>query len=352
MNKPLLSIAIPTYNRATLLDKSLSNLLPQISKYRDIIEIIISDNASKDNTQGIIKKHKFKNKSLEIIDFLQPKNTGYYGNFKKCRELSNGYYFWILSDNEHINDNVIPMIIQTLKSKKELACLYLRNIKSTKYSNDFQVYDTTFTNLIEEHEDIPLTLISAVIMLNYKDEDDLLYHKFRNNLFLGFLFVCNALINHNKAIVVEGNIYISEFSFVTFNIFEAWTRHITECVDYLMEKKIFNQFIKQKFIEYYLKKNVYNQIKYMLANKKIHNIKYKDKKEILDNLYSFYSDNPYFNRKFSTFFKKPLWYLYVKYNVSLSFQKLINRIRRLWLCLKKGNVNCFISLIKRKLKKS
>jgi glycosyltransferase involved in cell wall biosynthesis len=352
MNKPLLSIAIPTYNRAILLDKLLSKLLPQIFQYRDIIEIIISDNASEDNTQDIIKKYKLKNKSLQIIDFLQSQNTGYYGNFKKCRELSNGHYFWILSDNEHISDNVIPLIVKTIKSNKEFACLYLKNNKSSKYSNDFQVYDTTFSKLTDKLEAYKLTLISAVIMLNLKDEDEILFNQFMGNSFLGFLFLCKILSTYNKVIVIEGYIYNSAHAFVTFDIFNSWTNDISECVEYLKNRKVFDDHLKNRFIESYLKNNVHTQVKYMLANKKIHNNKYKDKRAILNNLYYYYSDIPYFKRVFYTFYKKPLWFLYIKYNVSLSIRKLINRFQRLLVYLKKRKLNCFISQIKQKLNKS
>lgn len=49
--KPLLSICIPTYNRAEYLAKSLDTLvcLPEFNSSE--VEVVISDNASTDNTQ-------------------------------------------------------------------------------------------------------------------------------------------------------------------------------------------------------------------------------------------------------------------------------------------------------------
>ena len=46
---PLLSICIPTYNRAQFLDVSLRELISQASEISDSIEIVISDNASTDS---------------------------------------------------------------------------------------------------------------------------------------------------------------------------------------------------------------------------------------------------------------------------------------------------------------
>jgi abequosyltransferase len=58
--QPILTIAIPTYNRDFILSKALDNLLPQLSIYEDDIELIISDNASTDNTQEVIKEKQLK----------------------------------------------------------------------------------------------------------------------------------------------------------------------------------------------------------------------------------------------------------------------------------------------------
>ena len=52
----LLTIAVPTYNRAELLNKQLAWLAKSIKGYESECEIIISDNCSEDNTQEIVKK--------------------------------------------------------------------------------------------------------------------------------------------------------------------------------------------------------------------------------------------------------------------------------------------------------
>ena len=60
MNRPLLSITIPTWNRAPILEIALSQLLPQLIEFKDSIELIISDNCSTDNTSEVINKFKLK----------------------------------------------------------------------------------------------------------------------------------------------------------------------------------------------------------------------------------------------------------------------------------------------------
>ena len=65
MNK-LLSICIPTYNRAQFLPALLESIITQINGHEDKVEIIVSDNASTDNTKQITQndksaEHFFKN---------------------------------------------------------------------------------------------------------------------------------------------------------------------------------------------------------------------------------------------------------------------------------------------------
>ena len=63
-NNPLISIGVPVYNEEKNISKCLKNILSQ--SYKNI-EVIISDNNSKDNTLKICKKFKKKDKIIKII---------------------------------------------------------------------------------------------------------------------------------------------------------------------------------------------------------------------------------------------------------------------------------------------
>ena len=54
----LLTISIPTYNRAQMLDRQLKWLAFELMGYEDDCEIIISDNCSPDNTEEILEMWK------------------------------------------------------------------------------------------------------------------------------------------------------------------------------------------------------------------------------------------------------------------------------------------------------
>jgi glycosyltransferase involved in cell wall biosynthesis len=62
--KPLLSICIPTYNRADVLDKSIASIVKQPEFISEDVELIVSDNASDDNTEDVVKKYQEQYKNI------------------------------------------------------------------------------------------------------------------------------------------------------------------------------------------------------------------------------------------------------------------------------------------------
>lgn len=91
---PILSITIPTYNRAQYLKENLEAILKQITDYASKIEIIVNDNASTDNTSSVItdlaEKYKFpiqyhrKDKNVCFKDNLQMSHLKPQVNIYSC----------------------------------------------------------------------------------------------------------------------------------------------------------------------------------------------------------------------------------------------------------------------------
>ena len=76
IDKPLLSICIPTYNRAEFLKDALDSILRQINENnKDKVEICISDNASEDNTEELVEEYQ-KKSPIPIIYHKNEKNMG------------------------------------------------------------------------------------------------------------------------------------------------------------------------------------------------------------------------------------------------------------------------------------
>src|SRR6202035_840737 len=97
--KPLLTIAIPTYNRAWCLRELLPIIADEL-KNQPRVELIISDNASPDETPSVIQD--FMAPGPRVRSIRHPQNIGPDANFLQCFEQARGKYVWIFSDDDLI----------------------------------------------------------------------------------------------------------------------------------------------------------------------------------------------------------------------------------------------------------
>ena len=124
MNK-LLTIAIPTYNRADLLDKQLEWLSQAIKGYESECEILVSDNCSSDHTQEIIQKWQ---KIINNVTFKSNKNIENLGVMKNiiyCLSSVDTKYVWTIGDDDPVKDQAITYVIDKLKKYDDLSLLLL-----------------------------------------------------------------------------------------------------------------------------------------------------------------------------------------------------------------------------------
>lgn len=103
IEEPLVSIGIPTFNRAALLDRRLQNVVSQT--YRNV-EIIISDNASSSaDVQSVIQK--WSALDPRIRSYRQENNLGVHRNFLFVMEKATGPYFIWASDDDEWDENFL-----------------------------------------------------------------------------------------------------------------------------------------------------------------------------------------------------------------------------------------------------
>jgi len=104
---PLVTIAIPTYNRADdYLEQALESALNQT--YSNI-EIIVSDNCSPDNTETVVKGFS----DPRIRYFRQTENIGANNNFNFCIEQARGVYFLLLQDDDMIDNDFVEVCMKS-----------------------------------------------------------------------------------------------------------------------------------------------------------------------------------------------------------------------------------------------
>jgi glycosyltransferase involved in cell wall biosynthesis len=99
---PLVSVGLPTFNRSSSLSRAINSVLHQT--YPNI-ELIISDNASTDETQLICEKFTQHDKRVTYI--RQKSNLGAANNFMEVLKQSTGEYFMWLGDDDWIDIHYI-----------------------------------------------------------------------------------------------------------------------------------------------------------------------------------------------------------------------------------------------------
>ena len=106
---PLVSIGIPTYNRATYLKQALDSLLAQ--DYPNL-EIIISDNASTDETEVICRAYVRSDSRIRY--FRNSANLGPIRNFQRVLSLASGPYFMWAADDDLWEQTFVSSIVERL----------------------------------------------------------------------------------------------------------------------------------------------------------------------------------------------------------------------------------------------
>lgn len=108
----ILSICIPTYNRAAILDRSLSRLVPQCENRP--VEICVSNNASTDDTAAVLDRYP------TVRAIHQSSNTGIDRNTVAALEMGSGLYLAPFGDDEHLSTVGIGLIVAALRSSPDM----------------------------------------------------------------------------------------------------------------------------------------------------------------------------------------------------------------------------------------
>lgn len=138
----ILTICIPTYNRARTLKESLDRLCNQITKeIKDLIYIFISDNCSPDSTKDVVQG--YIDLGYPIMYHRNEENVGVERNFLKCFYAVRTQYMWLLGDDDFLKDGSLTYVVNLLQ-KNEYGYIYLnifgKNKENVVYNNDSEKF--------------------------------------------------------------------------------------------------------------------------------------------------------------------------------------------------------------------
>lgn len=175
--QPLLSICIPTYNRAHLLDNGIRIITQQIqdANAEDKIEFIISDNCSTDNTPEVVKKHIDNHK--KILYIRNETNLGMDGNFVNCFKKASGRFIWLIGDDDYLVDGVLKAILNIIAQNDQIGLINLM-----QFSHSEDVISYTDSSQFFKDVNFGLTYISGNIV-NSKFVSEIDFEKYMGTFF-------------------------------------------------------------------------------------------------------------------------------------------------------------------------
>ncbi|WP_339060521.1 glycosyltransferase family 2 protein [Tepidibacillus marianensis] len=156
-----LSVCVPVYNNKDLFQYCLESIGNASEGFENRIEVVISDNASKDNILGYVERFKNNYPKIKIKFNRNERNKGLAFNFHKVVKMAEGEFCWIIGSDDFILKNSISSILNIIDENPEIyfisvgiAHLYLN-----------KVYDDT--NLDNPYHRIPKAIEDNTI-INYK----------------------------------------------------------------------------------------------------------------------------------------------------------------------------------------
>jgi abequosyltransferase len=143
----LLTICIPTYNRAQPLDRQLLWLASEIVSYEDDCEIIISDNLSTDNTEEILEKWRLLLGSrISFTYHCNEENIGEMPNIVSCLRKATGKFVWSLGDDDSVQSGTVGYLLTKIKEHSDLSVILLngsgRDVETNKVVTE-RFFDST-----------------------------------------------------------------------------------------------------------------------------------------------------------------------------------------------------------------
>ena len=173
----MLTISIPTYNRANELRVLLAEIYRQASELPNgALGVVVSDNASTDNTQEMVDamRQKFAGRSIDLKYSRNEKNVGFSPNVISSVESAAGDYVLIMGDDDSFEPGALSYLFEQISEHPEADVFFLKSIEydcellhrvseSMVESGEVRVYGDGVT-YIEAARGFPPALVSGYVV--------------------------------------------------------------------------------------------------------------------------------------------------------------------------------------------
>lgn len=266
MYKPILSICIPTYNRAIYLEKTIISIIKQkIFQETSEIEIVISDNCSSDKTRKICEKYveKFSDK----IRYYHNEENIEAKNVERVLSYGSGTFLKLNNDTlTHIDGSLIYLIDQINANLRDKPILYFSNGSITK---DQPTKQCKCLDCFVKNVSYFTTWIGAFGI--WKDD----FSKFKNfnhysDLLLPHVYVNFELIKKKNSVIIDNKLLFIGITPERKNGYDFLTVFLDNYF-FILNEQYIEGALKRKTFDIEKKRILLNYICYYLVKIKVQN---------------------------------------------------------------------------------
>jgi len=122
----LLSIVMPTFNRAWILPYSLSLIKDQIVRNADDVELIICNNAATDDTESVLRGLE-NDGWFRFINYTDHKEIGI--SISRSIDNASGKYFLLWGDDDIPNPRMVDILVDALKRYPDIDGIHFNRMQ-------------------------------------------------------------------------------------------------------------------------------------------------------------------------------------------------------------------------------
>jgi len=231
-SSPLLTVAIPTWNRATYLEQNLAQIRAELAKIAPgLVEVLVSDNCSTDATPAVVESAIAA--GLPIRYVRNETNLGWALNFAQSYDLASGKYLLLFGDDDMFVDGSLSLLLERL-AEKDYGVVCLRPYG---FDHDFrQEYPGSFGRelLFRDANQFLITIaqsftLTSACVVNKSLLSEVDSRQFTQSALAAFHFVLRAALAGDENLFIEKYLIASKrqnsfnYEFAEVFVGEMWS---------------------------------------------------------------------------------------------------------------------------------
>lgn len=235
---PILSIAIPTYNREKDISICLESIFSQIGD--DLrFEVVVSNNNSTDSTEQIILSYCSKYRNLKY--FKNQENIGGDENILKVLGLASGEFILLHGDDDYFRPDILYRLLDIIQNNRDCGIVFINVL-----NDDKEVRRMTGMNSFLSETSINSSFISSIILRKSEFDkletpDKFMASKF-NQAYIQYSILEN---NPNFCVVNDAAFFYACNPPSGYNFGEVFMKNYLSILEYFEDKGLSKDFISK-----------------------------------------------------------------------------------------------------------